>query len=85
MFHWLVQVHVCNVTVSSVYEDHNLGTPAQVILQVGCSDEEAEQEDVVLGALNLASTLTWVAMDTKITEIFVVSLYIYICTACDVM
>ena len=57
----------------SVYEDHNPGSPVQVILQVGCSDEEAELEDVILGTLNIAPTLTWVTMDTKITEIFVVS------------
>eukprot|EP00731_Ephydatia_muelleri_P029738 Em0021g261a len=55
----------------TVYEDHNPGSPAQVILQVGCSDEEAELEDIILGFLNLAPTLTWVAMDTKVTEIFV--------------
>ena len=68
-----------------MYEDRNPGTPAQVILQVGCSDEEAELEDIILGSLNLAPTLTWVAMDTKITEIFVVSLCLLFPISCIMM
>jgi len=77
---------VSGLTISTlaslVFEDPSPGAKAQVILQPGyvgyhgntMGDHGDGEYMAVLGTLNLAPEVSWVTMDSKICEIFMVSI-----------
>jgi len=71
---------------SLVFEDPSPGAKAQVILQPGyvgyhgntMGDHGDGEYMAVLGTLSLAPEVSWVTMDGKICEIFMVSIHTHV-------